>query len=40
MGRGKSSPPLYERLRPYQQVPFQYSLRVVRTPGRSARHFS
>ena len=25
--------PLFDRLRPYQQVPFQFSLHVLRTPG-------
>ena len=32
--------PLYERCRPYQQVPFQYSVHVVESPGAEAKHFS
>jgi hypothetical protein len=32
--------PLYDRLRPYEQVPFQYSLHVVERPGHRGRHES
>ncbi len=30
--------PLYDRSRPYQQIPFQYSLHVQETPGGACRH--
>jgi hypothetical protein len=32
--------PVFERLRPHQQVPFQYSLRIVKAPGGSPEHYS
>jgi len=32
--------PLYERCRPYQQAPFQYSVHVVDEPGARARHYA
>ncbi|MBU6402601.1 MAG: DUF2779 domain-containing protein [Verrucomicrobia bacterium] len=31
--------PLFDGLRPYTQVPFQFSLHVVRTPGAEPEHF-
>jgi hypothetical protein len=30
--------PLFDGLRPYQQVPFQFSLHIVRTPGAEPEH--
>jgi hypothetical protein len=30
--------PLYDQSRPYQQIPFQYSLHVIRHPGAQASH--
>ena len=32
--------PQYDELSPYEQVPFQYSLHVVPSPGRRAEHYS
>lgn len=32
--------PLFDRTRPYQQVPFQFSCHVVDTPGVQPRHFA
>ena len=32
--------PLYDASRPYEQVPFQYSVHVQRRPGGKLRHFS
>ncbi len=32
--------PLFDGVRPYQQVPFQFSLHVVRSPGDKPEHFS
>ncbi len=32
--------PLYDGMRPYQRVPFQYSLHVVAAPGAPASHYS
>ena len=32
--------PPYDELSPYEQVPFQYSLHVVLSPGRRAEHYS
>jgi len=32
--------PMYEGTRPYQMLPFQYSLHVVRAPGKEPEHFA
>jgi hypothetical protein len=32
--------PLFDAARPYQQIPFQYSLHIVRSPGAAPEHFS
>jgi len=32
--------PLYDRVRPYQQIPFQFSLHIVSKPGAEASHHS
>jgi hypothetical protein len=32
--------PLFDGVKPYQQVPFQFSLHVVRSPGAAPEHFS
>jgi hypothetical protein len=32
--------PLFDRTRPYQQIPFQFSVRVVEAPGHKSRHHS
>jgi len=32
--------PLFDGVRPYQQVPFQYSVHVQKEPGGSTRHYS
>jgi hypothetical protein len=31
--------PLFDGLRPYQQVPFQYSLHVIEAPGEEVKHY-
>ncbi len=36
----QSAIPLFDEVRPYQQVPFQYSLHVVAAPGAEPRHES
>lgn len=32
--------PLFDGIRPHQQVPFQFSLHVIRSPGQEPEHFS
>ena len=32
--------PLFDGVRPYQQIPFQFSLHIVRAPGREPEHYS
>ncbi|MCX6567042.1 MAG: DUF2779 domain-containing protein [Candidatus Aminicenantes bacterium] len=32
--------PVFDLVRPYQQIPFQYSLHIVRTPGAAPEHHS
>jgi hypothetical protein len=32
--------PPYDELSPYEQVPFQFSLHVIQSPGRNAEHYS
>ncbi|MHB8522265.1 MAG: DUF2779 domain-containing protein [Limisphaerales bacterium] len=32
--------PLFDGVRPYEQIPFQFSLHVVRSPGAKPEHFS
>jgi len=36
----KTAIPLYDGARPYQNIPFQYSLHVVKKPGAKPKHFS
>jgi hypothetical protein len=36
----QSAVPLFDEVRPYQQVPFQYSLHIVAAPGAEPRHDS
>src|SRR5208283_1045918 len=36
----KTAIPMHDGVRPYQNVPFQFSLRVVDNPGKMAKHRS